>query len=55
MAGTLGLNIVCGFGGMEYTGERLAFSPIIPDAWDRYSFKVHYRGGTIRIGVDKSS
>jgi len=53
MAGSW-LNVVCGFGGMQYTGGCLAFSPTIPDGWESYSFKVHYRDSTIRIAVDKS-
>jgi len=54
MAGTW-TNIVYGFGGMVANGELLEFKPIIPDAWDSYSFKVVYRDRVIKINVDKET
>lgn len=53
MSGTW-LNIVCGFGGLTYTGPLLEFSPILPPAWSAYRFKFIYRGRTIQVGVDGS-
>lgn len=51
MAGTW-LAIICGFGGMRYTGESLEFSPILPKSWQKYSFKLEYHKSTIRLIVD---
>ena len=50
MSGTW-LNIVCGFGGLTYTGPLLEFSPILPPAWNAYRFKFVYRDRTIQVGV----
>ena len=50
MSGTW-LNIVCGFGGLVYTGPMLEFAPILPPAWKGYRFKFVYRGRTIQVGV----
>jgi maltose phosphorylase len=47
------LNIVCGFGGLDYTGPCLSFRPILPKAWESYSFKLLYRASTIEILVDR--
>ena len=51
MSGTW-LNIVCGFGGLVYTGPVLELGPILPPAWTGYRFKFVYRGRTIQVGVD---
>ncbi|OHB54089.1 MAG: beta-phosphoglucomutase [Planctomycetes bacterium GWF2_42_9] len=48
LAGTW-LNIVCGFGGMNYSGKTLEFAPILPSQWQSYSFKISYFGSTIEI------
>jgi len=50
MSGTW-LNIVCGFGGLTYTGPLLEFSPILPPGWTAYRFKFVYRNRTIQVGV----
>ncbi len=50
MSGTW-LNIVCGFGGLTYTGPLLEFSPILPPGWNAYRFKFVYRDRTIQVGV----
>ena len=50
MSGTW-LNIVCGFGGLTYTGPLLEFSPILPPGWTAYRFKFVYRDRTIQVGV----
>lgn len=46
------LNIVCGFGGMVYTGPALEFAPILPPAWTKYRFKFFHRGRIIQVSVD---
>ena len=48
------LNIACGFGGLDYTGPCLRFRPILPKAWESYSFKLLYRASTIEILVDRT-
>jgi len=53
MSGTW-LNIVCGFGGLVYSGSKLAFAPILPPAWKGYRFKFVYRGRTIQVRVDSA-
>jgi maltose phosphorylase len=53
MAGTW-MSVVHGFGGMRIQDDRLAFAPILPEAWQSYSFKVLFRGETIRVHVDRS-
>lgn len=50
MSGTW-LNIVCGFGGLVYTGRVLEFAPTLPPAWTGYRFKFVYRGRSIQVGV----
>jgi alpha,alpha-trehalose phosphorylase len=51
MAGSW-MNIVCGFGGLMYTGEKLSLSPILPKSWQNYSFKFVYRRNVIQVSVD---
>ena len=50
MAGTW-MNIVAGFGGMAYDGPVLKFAPVLPDKWQKYSFKIVYKGSVIKITV----
>jgi len=50
MAGTW-MSIVEGFGGMRVRNEVLHFEPRIPKQWDRYAFKVNFRGSVIRVSV----
>jgi len=52
MAGTW-MSIVCGFGGLRYGGNILSFSPVLPDAWEGYSFKLRYRNSVIKVNVNK--
>ncbi|WP_291529654.1 family 65 glycosyl hydrolase domain-containing protein [Bacteroides sp. UBA939] len=47
------LAIVRGFAGMQVLNKMLSFSPVIPDNWKSYSFKVNYRGRTLHIRVGK--
>ena len=46
------LNIVCGFGGLDYTGDVLAFRPIRPEAWKKYSFRLSYRDRILHVSID---
>ena len=48
MAGTW-LSVVQGFGGMRNFDNTLSFSPTIPKQWESYSFKINYRGATIKV------
>ena len=48
MAGTW-LSIVQGFGGMRNFNGKLSFNPCIPKNWKSYSFKIKYRGHTIKV------
>ncbi len=48
MAGTW-LAIVQGFGGMRNFNGQLSFNPQIPEKWQSYSFKINFRGCTIKI------
>jgi len=47
------MNIVYGFGGMRSDGEMLVFNPSIPSMWNGFSFRVLYRGATIKVQVTK--
>jgi maltose phosphorylase len=48
MAGTW-LAIVQGFGGTRNFDNRLSFEPKIPIQWDSYSFKINYKGATLKL------
>ncbi len=54
MAGTW-LSIVQGFGGMRNFDGQLSFSPQIPKEWESYSFKINFRGATLKIFKDQES
>lgn len=47
------LAIVRGFAGTQVMENTLHFFPIIPAEWSSYSFKVNFRGSTLRIQVGK--
>ncbi|MBN2665192.1 MAG: glycoside hydrolase family 65 protein, partial [Bacteroidales bacterium] len=51
MAGTW-LAIVQGFGGMRIRNERVCFNPLIPSAWESYSFTIRYRNNPLRVEVN---
>ena len=54
MAGTW-MAIVEGFGGMRvWADEKLAFNPQIPKEWKSYSFKINYRGVTLKVEKSQS-
>ncbi len=48
MAGTW-LSIVQGFGGMRNFDGVLSFAPQIPKEWKSYSFKINFRGTTLKV------
>lgn len=47
------MNIVYGFGGMRSDLELLSFAPTIPEDWNSYSFRIHYRKDIIEIEITK--
>ena len=51
MAGTW-LAIVEGFGGMRIRNDRVFFNPVIPAAWQSYSFIIRYRNNPLRVEVN---
>lgn len=53
MAGSW-LAIVHGFAGMQIKDDMLCFNPVIPEKWNRYTFKIHFRQCTLQIGIGKS-
>lgn len=50
MAGSW-LSIVHGFAGMRVTNGKLHFTPMIPEDWDSYSFKINFRGRLLKVTV----
>ncbi|MEY2925083.1 MAG: hypothetical protein RLZZ337_1631, partial [Bacteroidota bacterium] len=53
MAGTW-LSIVKGFAGMRVIDNKLHFAPFIPEKWDRFTFKIRFRGEVLKVRVDKN-
>jgi maltose phosphorylase len=51
MAGTW-LAIVEGFGGMRIRNDRVSFNPVIPAAWESFSFIIRYRNNPLRVEVN---
>ncbi|MCX7951749.1 MAG: glycoside hydrolase family 65 protein [Clostridiales bacterium] len=54
MAGSW-MGMVFGFGGFRVNKDKIKFNPIIPDKWNRYSFRVNYKGRLIKVKVEKHS
>ncbi len=50
MAGTW-MSFVYGFGGLRVLNDKLSFSPIIPEQWKSYSFKVRFRNRLLSVKV----
>ncbi len=46
--------LVHGFAGMHDDGDRLAFSPRLPSAWERLAFRVTRHGAVARVEVDRA-
>lgn len=53
MAGTW-MSMLFGFGGMRLNGDMLEFSPVLPQKWNSYRFRVLVRGSLIEVFVDKN-
>ena len=45
------LSIVQGFAGMRTGNEKLSFAPVIPSAWESYTFKIVYRQHNLKVAV----
>src|SRR5690606_30170468 len=52
MAGTW-MAIVEGFAGMRVQGDCLAFSPILPEQWEAYRFRVIFREANLQVVINK--
>ncbi|WP_179393986.1 glycoside hydrolase family 65 protein [Lacticaseibacillus absianus] len=48
------LNIVYGFGGLRSDGPLLTLAPGLPAQWQRYAFRINYRGANIAVTVDRT-
>ena len=48
------LAIVQGFAGMQIDSHTLCFNPVIPEKWNRYSFKINYRKRILNIIIKKN-
>jgi maltose phosphorylase len=53
MAGTW-LSIVEGFGGMRVQDDQLHFNPQLPEQWEGFSFKINFRGLSLKVYVNRS-
>jgi len=53
MAGTW-MSIVEGFAGMRVRNGQLHFNPHIPSEWDRYGFKINFRGSILKVRFSAS-
>lgn len=49
------MNIVYGYGGLRSDGGRLIMNPMIPEAWQSYSFNLLYRDSVLSFKVTKES
>lgn len=47
------MNIVYGFGGLRSDGDMLVLNPSIPPMWQRYCFRLTYRGTNMRVNVNQ--
>ncbi|MFA5327389.1 MAG: family 65 glycosyl hydrolase domain-containing protein [Prolixibacteraceae bacterium] len=54
MGGTW-MAFVQAFGGMRVRNGQLHFSPIIPNGWNSYSFRINFRGAHLEFKINKSS
>lgn len=53
MGGTW-MSVVHGFGGMRIQDKLLSFDPGLPESWQALSFKILYRGRTLKVHIEKS-
>jgi alpha,alpha-trehalose phosphorylase len=54
MGGTW-LALAFGFGGFRPRGEALALDPVLPRAWGAFSFRIAYRGRSIRVRASRGA
>lgn len=54
MGGTW-MSIVYGFAGLRLKESGLSLAPAIPGQWDRYSFRLQYRGRKLAVDIDHQS
>lgn len=54
MGGTW-MSVVYGFGGMKIREGLLSFEPRLPGGWEGLSFKIYYRGRTLKVTITKAS
>ncbi|WP_025846152.1 glycoside hydrolase family 65 protein [Paenibacillus ehimensis] len=54
MGGTW-MSIVYGFAGFRLKESGLSLAPAIPRQWDRYSFRLHYRGRKLAVDIGRQS
>ncbi|GMX65661.1 glycosyl hydrolase family 65 protein [Paenibacillus elgii] len=54
MGGTW-MSIVYGFAGLRLKESGLSLAPAIPGQWDRYSFRLQYRGRKLVVDIDRQS
>jgi maltose phosphorylase len=50
MAGTW-MSVIEGFAGKRVRNDRLVLNPLIPEKWERYSFKIGFRNSLLKITV----
>jgi alpha,alpha-trehalose phosphorylase len=53
-AGGVWMSIVYGFGGLDDTGEVLAFTPRLPSSWESLEFSLLVRGRRLDVEVGRS-
>ncbi|MCP1312539.1 glycoside hydrolase family 65 protein [Paenibacillus tyrfis] len=54
MGGTW-MSIVYGFAGLRLKESGLSLAPAIPGQWERYSFRLQYRGRKLAVEIDRQS
>jgi maltose phosphorylase len=47
------MSVVYGFGGLRSDGETVSLAPVIPEAWNSYSFTLLLKGVPLRVKVTK--
>jgi maltose phosphorylase len=50
MAGTW-MSVVEGFSGKRVKNDKLAFNPLIPEKWGKYSYKINFRNSLLKVSV----
>jgi beta-phosphoglucomutase len=49
------LSIVNGFAGMREENGQLRFQPMIPDAWQRYRFRIRFQGRSLEVDISRQA